>query len=219
MNPDHDGQYRSVVLAHTRLSAPPLVPEIPLHLASHSHDIWQSIEEGTADDHSKRPYWAFAWPGGQAMARYLIDNPALVSGRRILDLGCGSGIGAVAAMRAGAGKALANDIDPLALVAARLNAEANGVVVETSADDILGEVPAGIDVILLADIVYEPDLNIRVAGFIEMAIRRKLPILFADRGTTRLPVRPLEKLAEYKADVCPTMVDMQFERGIVWRLA
>ena len=216
---DDDRRYRTTVLSTTRLMAAPLIPEIPLHLAMHSHDIWQIVEEQVAETQAKRPYWAFAWPGGQAMARYLVDNPHWVAGKRILDLGCGSGIGAIAAMEAGARSALANDIDPLALVATRLNAAANGVEVATTVDDILADVPSDIDVILLADIVYEPDLHARVSAFIQTAASRKIPILFADRGTTRLPLSPLQKLAEYKADVCPTMADMQFERGIVWRLA
>lgn len=203
----------------TTLASAALVPELRFHLADDSHDIWQTVDEAATNDLARRPYWAFLWPGGQALARVLIDQPEWVAGKRVLDIGCGSGVGAIAAMRAGAASALANDIDPLAVAAASLNAAANGLAIGLSADDMLGSLPDDADVVLMADVVYEPELAVRVQGFVETARRRGVPILFADRGTTRLPIRPLDKLAEFTADVVPAMTHPLFERGIVWRLA
>lgn len=203
----------------TTLSVAPLVPELQFHLATDSHEIWQTIDAAAPDDRARRPYWAFLWPGGQALARVLLDRPEWVAGKRVLDLGCGSGVGAIAAMRAGAKSALANDIDPLAVAATVLNARTNAVAVDVSADDMLGHLPDDTDIVLMADVVYEPELAVRVQSFIATAARRGVPILFADRGTTRLPMKPMEKLAEYEADVEPPMTHVLFERGIVWRLA
>lgn len=213
-----DAEAEALVRRLTQPTAAPLVPDVVLNLAAHSHDIWQTVEE-VAVEAAKRPYWAFAWPGGQALARFLIDAPAHVAGRRVLDIGCGSGMGAIAAMKSGAASAIANDIDPLALTAARLNARANGVDIALDQSDRLGDGLAAVDVVLLADVVYEPDLHTRVGAFLERATKAGVDVLFADRGTTRLPVPPLAKLAEYRADVWPPMIDLSFERGLVWRLA
>lgn len=203
----------------TSLMSAPLVPEIQLYLANDSHAIWKAMSEGVEDEAAKRPYWAFAWPGGQATARYILDNPDCVAGKRVLDLGCGSAMGGIAAMRSGALSVLANDIDPLACAAAGFNATANDVVVTVSGDDCLAATLEDVDVVLLADVVYEPELQTRVTRFIETAARQGVPVYFADRGKTRLPLRPKAKLAEYDADVFPHMTDLRFERGIVWQLA
>jgi predicted nicotinamide N-methyase len=207
-----------LIQSQSQLIAPPLVPEVQLFLARHSRLIWQAVEEAADDPRSAQPFWAFAWPGGQAKARYILDNPALVAGKRILDVGSGSGLAAIAAIKAGAHSVIANDIDPLACAAIRLNAAANAVAVAVTDEDILSGTPAGIDLVLLADVVYDPELETRVAGFIADAITRKLPLLFGDRGTTRLPSRPLDKLVEYKVTVFPELEEGFFERGIVWRL-
>src|SRR5215468_8095335 len=125
------------IRANTKLMAPPLVPEIRLHLAEESLPIWEKTEEELGEMNVPPPYWAFAWAGGQALARYLLDHSALVLGKSVLDLGSGSGLTAIAAKRAGADSVLASDIDPLALVAVDLNAEAHRVAVETSGEDLL----------------------------------------------------------------------------------
>lgn len=207
-----------LVQSQAYLVAPPLVPEIQLYLARHARLIWQAVEEAADDPRSSQPFWAFAWPGGQAKARYILDHPELVAGKRILDVGSGSGLAAIAAMQAGAISVLANDVDPLACAAIRLNAAANAVAIDVTDADILAGTPDGIDLVLLADVVYDPELETRVAGFIADAIKRKLPLLFGDRGTTRLPSRPVDKLAEYKVTVFPELEEGFFERGIVWRL-
>src|SRR5436189_5120817 len=129
------------IRANTKLLPVPLVPEIRLHIAEESLPIWQKTEEELGEMNIPPPYWAFAWAGGQALARYLLDNPALVAGRRVLDLGSGSGLVAIAAARAGAARVLASDINAFALAAIGLNAAANGRNVETTADDLLAAAP------------------------------------------------------------------------------
>ncbi len=206
-----------LIHAHTTVQSLKLVPELKLRLAVRPQKIWEDIERVATDPLAARPFWAFAWPGGQATARFLLDNPQWVAGKSVLDLGCGSGIGAVAALRAGARRVLANDIDPLAVHAAALNAQINGVVLDTSTQDLLGGAPEGIGLILLSDVVYEPELATRVAGFVEDARKRGIPVLFGDRGETRLPKAPKARLARYPANVVPEM-HLQFEQGIVWQL-
>ncbi len=202
-----------------RLQTAPLVPELPLWLASDSHAIWQEIDELAPEDAARRPYWAFAWPGGQAKARYLLDNPDLVKSRRVVDIGSGSGIGAIAALRAGARGVVANDIDPLALAAIALNAEVNGVEVALSGDDWLDRDVFDADVVMVGDVFYDPELHTRMARFLDRLKARRVPILFADRGTTRLPMRPEACLARYPTQVFPVLEDSHHEDGLLWRLA
>ena len=151
---------------NTELIAAPLVPEIRLHLAAELLPIWRKTEEELGQMNVPPPYWAFAWAGGQALARYLLDNRGLVAGRRVLDLGAGSGIVSIAAMLAGAERAIAADIDTLALAAIGLNAEANGVMVETTAADLLTGEPEAVDVVLVGDLFYERPLAERVLAFV-----------------------------------------------------
>src|ERR1700687_5396117 len=137
------------IRANTKLLAVPLVPEIRLHIAEESLPIWQKTEEELGAMNVPPPYWAFAWAGGQALARYLLDNPATVAGARVLDLGSGSGLVAIAAAKAGAARVLAADIDKFAVRAIGLNAAANAVTLEITADDLL-DAPAGaFDVVLI----------------------------------------------------------------------
>ena len=159
------------IRANTELGRATLVPEIDLHLARDSHRIFQTAE-GLERDPEERfpPYWAFAWPGGQAMARYILDNHALLAGRRVVDIGSGSGVGAIAAILAGAAHVLAADIDPIAEVAITMNAAANGLAghIETTTRDLLGQLPDA-DLVIVSDLVYEPELALRVGAFLELA--------------------------------------------------
>src|SRR5215468_4175016 len=137
------------ILTNTRLLAVPLVPEIRLHLAEESLPIWQKTEEELGRINVPPPWWAFAWAGGQALARHLLDNPALVAGRAVLDLGAGSGLAGIAALKAGAARVLAADTDPFALAAIALNAAANGVAPEATGRDLLAANPGRFDVVLV----------------------------------------------------------------------
>jgi predicted nicotinamide N-methyase len=203
------------ILAATRLARVPLVPEIALHLAEDARGIWQAAGDAFGDGRSAQPFWAFAWPGGQALARFLLDQPAHVRGRRVLDLGCGSGIAAIAARLAGAASVLAADVDPVAIAAARLNASANGVEIAVTDADLLGAAP-GEELVLVGDLVYLPELALRVTAFLEAARRRGASILFADRTSARRPRLELALLAEHAAPVLPALIEGHVERARVW---
>jgi predicted nicotinamide N-methyase len=165
------------------------------------------------------PYWAFAWAGGQALARFLLDTPHLVAGRRILDLGAGSGIASIAAMKAGAAHAIASDIDALALTAIGLNAEANAVQVETTAADLLGGAPDALDVVLVGDLFYERALAERVLAFVEAARQRGAEILVGDPRRSYFPGDRFRQVALYSVPVTRELEDAEIKRSAVWRLA
>jgi predicted nicotinamide N-methyase len=203
------------VRIQTECATPPLVPEIALHLAQNARGIFQATYE--LDNEALRPYWAFAWPGGQALARLLLDEPGLVRGKRVLDLGAGSGLGAIAAARAGATHVIAADIDPLALAACHLNAVLNGVALTVTSDDLLGG-RTDADLVLVGDLVYEPDLKDRVGAFLEAHTRRGVTILYGDRTTARRPPGDFRLLAEYEAPLTPALDEDYVERARVWRL-
>jgi len=211
------------ILANTKLLPVPLVTEIVLHLAEKSLPIWRRTEEELGQINVPPPYWAFAWAGGQALARYLIDNASLVAGCRVLDLGSGSGLTAIAARLAGAAGVLAADIDALALDAVRLNAAANGVDVATTGDDLLAGPPeaAGgpFGVVLVGDLFYERGLAERVLAFIEAARAGGGDILVGDPRRSYFPRERFRPLAEYSVPVTRELEDAEIKRTAVWRLA
>lgn len=203
------------IRAETAPGRAPLVPEIALHLARDAREIFSAADVFMSSGLGARPYWAFAWPGGQGLARYVLDNPSIVAGRRVLDIGSGSAIGAIAALKAGAAVATAADIDPLAVVVARMNAALNGVELVCESKDLLG-MPADADVVLVGDLVYEPELQIRVGAFLAEAAARGVRVLYGDRTTARRPSIPLRELAEYEAPLEPALMEDFIERARVW---
>lgn len=208
---------RERILADTSFeSAGDLVPEIRLLLATTPREILREASV-VREPRGEPPYWAFAWPGGQALARYILDNHHLVAGKSVLDVGAGSGIASIAAMRAGASRCLANDVDPLSAAVASLNAEGNGVRVEVSDEDLLDSAPLA-DVLIIGDLVYEPALERRVAAFIKAARERGILVLFGDRSTSKLPPLPFEQVAQYDTIVAPPLEDGWVEIARVWRL-
>jgi predicted nicotinamide N-methyase len=206
------------IRANTKLLAPPLVPEIKLHLAEESVPIWQKTEEELGQINVPPPYWAFAWAGGHALARYLIDNPALCAGKSVLDLGTGSGLTALAAMHAGASSVMAADIDRLALAATHLNAMANGKAVETTSDDLLAAPPGRYGVVLVGDLFYERDLAARVLAFIEAAAAEGALVLIGDPRRSYFPAGRFTLAAEYQVPVTRELEDAEIKRTSVWRL-
>ena len=206
------------IRANTQLLSPPLVPEIRLYLARESVPIWLRTEEVLGRLNVPPPYWAFAWAGGQALARYVLDNRALFAGRRVLDLGSGSGLTAIAAMRAGAGSVLANDIDALSLAAIALNAAENGVVVETSARDLLAGLPDAFDIVLVGDLFYERQLAGAVSAFITQAAAHGALVLIGDPQRTYFPKGRFTQAAEYQVEVTFELEDALVKRTAVWRL-
>lgn len=206
------------IAANTRPLTPPLVPEIRLHLAEESLPIWQKTEEELGEMNVPPPYWAFAWAGGQALARYLLDTPALVRGLSVIDLGSGSGLTAIAAKRSGAAKVLAADIDAFSLAAVRLNAALNSVEVETTGEDLLASAPERADVILVGDLFYERELAARVTAYIEQAAASGASVLIGDPKRSYFPVGRFTLAAEYQVPVTRELEDAEIKRTSVWRL-
>jgi predicted nicotinamide N-methyase len=206
------------IRANTKLLPVPLVPEIRLHLAEESVPIWQKTEEELGQMNVPPPYWAFAWAGGQALARHLLDNPTLVAGRLVLDLGSGSGLVAIAAAKAGAARVLAADIDAFALAAIRLNAEVNAVHVEMTADDLLAAPPGTFDLVLVGDLFYERPLAERVLAFVDAACAGGARVLAGDPRRSYFPPDRFQQLAEYSVPVTRELEDAEIKRTAVWRL-
>jgi predicted nicotinamide N-methyase len=207
------------IRANTRLLPVPLVPEISLHLAEESLPIWRKTEEELGAVNVPPPYWAFAWAGGQALARYLLDNPATVAGCRVLDLGSGSGLTAIAAKTAGAAHVLAVDIDAFALAAIRLNAAANGVTVAASQQDPFAAPPSGFDAILAGDMFYERPLAEHVLALLEDAGKGGARVLVGDPGRSYFPKERFRQVAVYSVPVTRELEDADIKRTAVWELA
>jgi len=206
------------VRANTTLSAPSLVPEVRLHLADDALPLWQTTEEELARKGLPPPFWAFAWAGGQALARHILDNRVLVAGQRVLDVGAGGGLVAVAAALAGAADVRANEVDDFALAAIGLNAAANGVAVTPIAGDLLDRA-AEADVVLVGDVFYERDLADRALAFLARAAEAGANVLIGDPRRTYLPVDALTAVASYSVPVPLALEDMDVKRTLVWRLA
>jgi predicted nicotinamide N-methyase len=206
------------IRANTQLSAPPLVPELKLYLAAESLPIWQKTEDELGQLNVPPPYWAFAWAGGQALARYILDTPTTTRGTRVLDLGTGSGLTALAAMRAGATSVLAADIDTLALAAVRLNAEANGITLETTAVNLLAQAPQPFDVVLVGDLFYERQLADAVISYIDAAHAQGARILIGDPQRNYFPKTRFTQVAEYRVPVTRELEDSEIKRTAVWEV-
>ena len=198
-----DEERRAFVLEHTRLAPVPLVPELRVYRADAVTPVWFEVARLLDNDDSDVPFWCVPWAGGQALARYVLDHPELVRGRRVVDWACGGGLVALAAARAGA-KVWACDIDPFARVAAELNAEANGVTLEIRIEDLVGRALPDVDVVLAGDVWYEPKPSARFRRWL-----RKLAadhtVLTADSGRPYAPRRALE-LARYEV---PTPFELE----------
>lgn len=206
------------IRAETRLRPVPLVPEISLHVADEAVPIWHRTEEELGELGLPPPFWAFAWAGGQALARHVLDHPETVRGRRVLDFASGSGLVGIAAMKAGASSVSCADIDPFAVAAIALNGEANGVVLTPVQDDLIGR-DDGWDTVLAGDIAYERDLAEKVFAWLLALAARGASVLIGDPGRTYLPKDRLEKLAEYSVPVTRELEDMEIKRTAVWRPA
>lgn len=207
------------IARETRLVAPPAVPEIRLHLADEAMDLWQHTEDEMEAVGLPPPFWAFAWAGGQALARHLLDHPDLVAGKRVLDFAAGSGVVAIAAMLAGAASAVATEIDPLALAAITANAAANGVAVAASAENYLDGRPAGFDVVLAGDVFYEAPMAALVEPFLRAADRAGALVLFGDPGRSYLPKSGLTEVGRYAIPVPRAIEDSDVKNTRVLRFS
>ena len=203
------------IRAHTAPSRAPLVPEFTLHLASEITPIWQATEAWLAARDLAPPYWAFAWPGGQALARHILDHPAAVAGRRVLDFAAGCGLAALAAARAGA-VVTAAEIDPLARAAIVLNARANGLAVGLAEGDVL-EAAAAFDLILAGDVCYEAAMSRRVLAWLEAGVDRGTEVWLADPGRAYLPAG-LAPFARYRVPTSRELEDREERETLLFRL-
>jgi predicted nicotinamide N-methyase len=201
MTPD---ERRAFILEHTTAAPTPLVPEIVLRSGGLSMPLWEAAALADPRPAVPPPYWAWAWAGGQALARYLLDHPDLVRDRRVADIGCGGGIVAIAAARAGATAVSAIDLEVFAIEACRLNAAANGVILELVEADPIGT-DGGWEVVLVGDLWYEPDLAARMAPWLRALAAGGAVVLTGDPGRAHLPVG-LEELARYEV---PTPEDLE----------
>jgi len=194
-----------------------LVPEIELRLASAVVPLWQGTETELEAMGLPPPFWAFAWAGGQALARHLLDNPGLVAGRSLLDFAAGSGISAIAAAQAGAAPVEACEIDPFALAAIAINADLNGVAVRVRGDDLIGR-DDGWDVVLAGDVCYERPMADRVFAWLRRLAERGALVLLGDPGRTYLPREGLERIATYPVPTTRELEDSDLRNATVWRV-
>ena len=208
----------SFIRQHTRLERTPLVPEIELHLASEALPLWQASEEELETIGLPPPFWAFAWAGGQALARWILDSPEMVKGRRVLDFGAGSGLVAIAAARAGAAEVTAADIDPFAAVAIAVNAAHNQVAVTVLVDDLIGRLDGGWQVVLAGDICYERPMAERAFAWLQALAAMGILVLLGDPKRTYLPKSGLEPLARYSVQTSRELEDSDLRNAIVWRV-
>jgi predicted nicotinamide N-methyase len=206
------------IIRNTRLGAAPLVPELALYLADAVMPLWEMTEADLERQGMPPPYWAFAWPGGQAVARLILDRPELVKARRVLDLGAGGGIAAIAAMRAGALRATANDIDALALAAIALNAAANGVTIDALGRDLLDDPARDWDIILAGDLCYEKPMAGRVMGWLRTAASTGTTVLLGDPGRAYAPADGLYKLGDFAVPVSRDLEDRDIRHTAVWQV-
>jgi predicted nicotinamide N-methyase len=207
------------IRANTTLMSPPLVPELQLYMAHEAVPLWQKTEEELGEMGLPPPFWAFAWAGGQALARHVLDHPEIVRGRRVIDLASGSGLVGIAAMKAGAASVLAADIDAFSVDAIRINADANGVEVDATGRDLLELPVKDCDVILVGDLFYEKGLATKVFAWLEEAEGRGITTLIGDPGRSYLPRDKLTKLGEYKVQVTRDLEDAEVKLTSVWRLS
>jgi predicted nicotinamide N-methyase len=203
------------IKANAALLAPPLVPEIKLHLATEVLPLWRATEDELAKIGVPPPYWAFAWAGGQALARYILDNPVLVRGKRVLDIGAGSGLVGLAAGKAGAAHVLAADIDAFSCAAIALNAAANAQHIVVTQEDIIGSQGGDWDVILVGDLFYERPLAERLLTWL---MPLDATALLGDPGRNYFPKDHVDKLATYSVQTTRDLEDREIRETGVYRL-
>ena len=209
-------QAEAFILANTAPIAPPHVPEIVLRLADESHGLWLKTEEELAEIGLPPPFWAFAWAGGQGLARYILDHPEMVAGKIVLDVASGSGLVAIAAAMAGARTATANDIDPFCATAVRLNAQANHAQIEYLGGDMTGT-DAGWQVVLAGDVFYSKPMAEAFLGWFRALAARGATVLVGDPGRSYLPKAHLEPMATYQVPVTRDLEDAEVKKTTVWR--
>ena len=207
------------IRANTRLETPPLVPEVQLYLASEVVPLWEATETELAERGLPPPFWAFAWAGGQALARYLLDHPETVRGKRVLDFAAGSGLQGIAAKLAGAASVEAVDIDAFACAACRLNAAANAVEIKLHEADIVGAANPGWEVVLAGDVCYERPAAERITAWLRGLAGPGCLVLLGDPGRTYLPRHGLKRIIAYGVKTSRELEDSDLRNAVVWQVA
>jgi predicted nicotinamide N-methyase len=202
-----------LIAVHTRVGSVPLVPELRLHLTDDVYGLWEATAEPAP------PFWAVPWAGGQVLARYLLDNPNVAVNRRVLDVGAGSGLAAIAAARVGAKNVVAADIDSRAVAVMSLNAQANDVVIDAVLEDPLHGDGEDAELVLVGDAFYERVLGERMTSFLDRVVRRSATVLVGDLGRAYLPRERLSSIATYDVPVAADLEDRTTKRTTVWRFA
>ena len=210
--------HAAFVRANTSISSPPLVPEVKLYLAHEALPIWQKTEDELDQIGLPPPFWAFAWAGGQALSRYILDTPSTVRGKCVVEVASGSGMVGIAAIKAGAASVLCADIDLFSVAAIAVNAALNDVLLEVTSDDLLGGAAPDADVILVGDLFYEKSVAERCLLWLVKAQAKGIDILIGDPGRSYLPKDCLIKVAEYSVPVSRDLEDAEIKRTAVWRL-
>lgn len=208
----------SFIRENTRLQPVPHAPEISLWLADEITPIWRLTEEELGEMGVPPPFWAFAWAGGQALSRYILDHPYEVAGKRVLDFAAGSGLVGVAAMKAGAASVLCADIDPFCEAAVAANAEANTVPLGFTDRNLLDAPPPKVDVICAGDICYEKPMTETVLAWLAQARASGARVLIGDPGRTYFPRTGLDFLAEYRVPTTRELEDQEIKRSSVWSM-
>ena len=206
------------VRANTAIAHPSLLPEMRLHLATEVTPLWEATEATLARNNLPPPYWAFAWPGGQAVARHVLDNPELVRGKRVLDFAAGTGLVGIACLLAGAAHVRAAEIDSFALAAMELNAALNGVALEGVSDDLVGRDLPDIDVVLAGDVCYERPMAERVTAWLRRIAAAGTLVVLGDPGRAYVPTSGLELLGRYAVPTSLELEDRTLRETNVWRL-
>lgn len=207
---------QAFILENTDLMRPPHVPEILLHLATEAHDLWLKTEEDLEAIGLPPPFWAFAWAGGQGLARYVLDNPQTVAGKRVLDFASGSGLVAIAAKLAGAADVLAADIDPWTRTAVMLNAAENEVEIGFTGENQIG-LDVDSEVVLAGDVFYDRDFAAALVPWFTRLADEGRVVLVGDPGRSYLPKERLERLAAYEVPVTRALEDSEVKKTTVWR--
>lgn len=206
------------IAANTRLQTVPHAPEISLWLADEITPLWRLTEEELGEMGLPPPFWAFAWAGGQALARWLLDHPAEVAGKRVIDLATGSGLVGIAAIKAGAASVLAADIDPFCVAAVAANARSNGVEIAFTDANLLDAPPPPVDLICAGDVFYEKPMAEAVLAWLKQAQANGTRVIVGDPGRTYFPQSGLTLLAEYTVPTTRELEDQEVKRSRVWSL-
>lgn len=213
-----DEEKAAFIRANTAVMAPPHVPEIRLHLADEAHGLWHRTEEELQEIGVEPPFWAFAWAGGQGLARYVLDHPDCVKGHRVLDFATGSGLVAIAAAKAGAAQVAAADIDAFCEPAVALNAALNGVEIDYQSGDLVGKT-VDAEVLLAGDVFFDREMSAALIPWFEILTANGVTILVGDPGRAYLPRERLFPLASYQVPVTRELEDAEVKKTSVWQFA